>query len=424
MEKRLRNWSESEGIRLLDQMVFHPVQGKKKIYIMSRTLYRIDQSEQSLIELWGSSLCGVEIYWEKHTQDDEKGQYWVKSINEPFIYNGHFVYQAALGHGDEIFIGYNRLQFLRNHEQNLEKKVISQPRMEQELYESKLNILLEGETGTGKSFLAKKIHQISGRMGHFVHVNLSAFSRNLIESELFGHVKGAYTGAINDKKGAILEANHGTLFLDEIDSLPLDIQLKLLLFLDDKKVRPVGSQKSQSADVRLIFAAGQSLANCVKKGLMRRDFFYRISAGHTQTLMSLKDDVKKIKTFSEDYLEKHGFHICRKLLDFYQQYSWPGNLRQLKAHLDKKMVLTKSKKIIFDSRDAELMSFGLEREFSDYLVQNELSLEELKRRYLLRTYYHLGCYKAASEKLGIAEKTVRNALKTVKSQNDRDYMLQ
>src|SRR5690606_12983163 len=120
------------------------------------------------------------------------------------------------------------------------------------IIQSNLPILIEGETGTGKTTLAKSIHQMSERSGEFVHVNLSAFSENLMESELFGHLKGAFTGAYNDKKGAIERANNGTLFLDEIDSTSIAVQTKLLLFLDNYKLSPVGSGVMKKINCRIL----------------------------------------------------------------------------------------------------------------------------------------------------------------------------
>lgn len=127
-------------------------------------------------------------------------------------------------------------------------------------------IFLSGETGTGKSTLAREIHDISSRSKEpFVQINIASFSQNLVESELFGHAKGAFTGALFEKRGIFLEANKGTLFLDEIDSLSFELQTKLLLFLDDLKIRAVGSNHDKKVDVRLIVASGENLEDLIQK---------------------------------------------------------------------------------------------------------------------------------------------------------------
>ena len=166
--------------------------------------------------------------------------------------------------------------------------------MEQNLINSDLKILISGETGTGKSHLARKVHEKSGRLGEFVAINLSSFNPQLIESELFGHKKGSFTGAIHDKTGAFSMAKNGTLFLDEIDSLPLDLQTKLLTFIDNKKFRRVGDTKEESINTRLIFASGRPLEQLVEQGSFRKDLFFRLKSGHSVEMASLRNDIPRI----------------------------------------------------------------------------------------------------------------------------------
>ena len=155
----------------------------------------------------------------------------------------------------------------------------------------------------------KKIHRDSGKVGRFVHLNLSSFSRELVESELFGHTKGAFTGAVLEKMGAIKEAHRGTLFLDEIDSIDLEIQTKLLTFLDHGEYRQVGGGVQKSS-VRMIFSTGrENIKNLVEKGKIRLDFYYRIKNSLVINLPNLRDDKDLLKPHSEDYRRTFIFNL-------------------------------------------------------------------------------------------------------------------
>ena len=186
------------------------------------------------------------------------------------------------------------------------------------LIRSDLNILIQGETGTGKTRLARRIHDESGSSGDFVHINLSSFSPSLIESELFGYQKGSFTGAIKNKVGALASANFGTLFIDEIDSLPFALQTKLLLFLDDQKFSPVGSRQVLSANTRIIFASGRSLIDLVKRGSMREDFYFRIISGHEIRMRPLRDCPELIDRLINHFSIKNNVSLTIKLKEFYK----------------------------------------------------------------------------------------------------------
>lgn len=221
---------------------------------------------------------------------------------------------------------------------------------------SQLSVLIEGETGTGKGHLAREIHRRSGRAGNFVAINAQAFNSSMVEAELFGHKKGSFTGAITDRKGAIAQAHGGTLFIDEIDSLSRDLQTKLLLFLDDQAYRPVGSEREEKGNVRLIFAAGQPLAQVVKKGLMRTDFYYRLRQGVALQLTPLREKIADIRRHCELFAIEHDVSIGERLIQFYQTLPWPGNVRQLRGHLLTKKVRSKTRKLDFDDCDDGLMT--------------------------------------------------------------------
>src|SRR5271165_3680247 len=189
--------------------------------------------------------------------------------------------------------------------------------------------LLLGETGTGKEVVARQIHQISPQ-GPFVTIDCSAMVGPLMESELFGHVKGAFTGAAASKTGLIELANGGTAFFDEIGELPLDLQAKLLRVLQEKEFRPVGSLLQRRSDFRVIAATNRDLAKEVEKGAFRRDLFYRLNVVNLR-LAPLRDRKEDIPALIAHFLAKYGNHhtLTQEALDAMLSYDWPGNVREL-----------------------------------------------------------------------------------------------
>lgn len=322
--------------------------------------------------------------------------------------NGSYIHQGILERGDVCEIGFNTIKF--NAPKMKAKKISSHNYIADNLrmIKSSLPILLLGETGIGKTSLAKKIHEESGVLGDFVHLNLAAFSPQLIESELFGHIKGAFTGAITDKKGAFKQASYGTLFMDEIDSLPIDLQTKLLIFLDECKARAVGAEKDYTVQTRLIFASGQKLEKLVERNLMRKDFYFRLTMGQVFDLKPLRDQPELIFQFCQDYEEQENIFIDKKLKEFYCSLPWPGNYRQLKGHLDQKRVLSSTIKINFDDVDKNLI------EQSSHLQQIDesvISMKEAKIAHARKAFYQ--CkenYEITAKKLCISTRSLRNML--------------
>jgi len=206
-------------------------------------------------------------------------------------------------------------------------------------------ILLEGETGTGKSLIARKIHDLSQRKGKLVAINCATFSQDLLETELFGHTKGAFTGAQESRTGLVSFAQHGTLFLDEIGELPLDFQPKLLRLLEEKMIRPVGSDKEYPISVRIIAATNQNLKDRVKKGLFRADLYYRLSVipFTAPPLRERFDDIKDLTlSFIAQICEEHDIEqpgISATSIDALRTYDWPGNIRELRNHIERSLLL-------------------------------------------------------------------------------------
>jgi two-component system response regulator AtoC len=231
----------------------------------------------------------------------------------------------------------------------------------QKIADYKTTVLITGESGTGKELIARAIHYNGERKhGPIVAINCGGLPENLLESELFGHVKGAFTDAKKDKKGLFQEASGGTLFLDEIAELPLSLQVKLLRVLEDEMVRPVGSTQFVKVDVRIIAATAQDLAEAVKQVAFRDDLFYRINvlSIHVPPLRDRKEDIPLLVNHFIAKLNKRlqkgikgiQAHALQALMD----YPWPGNVRELENVIERTMVLTDRIEIHTDELPEEI----------------------------------------------------------------------
>ncbi|MDY6821748.1 MAG: sigma-54 dependent transcriptional regulator [Deferribacterota bacterium] len=216
-------------------------------------------------------------------------------------------------------------------------------------------ILILGESGVGKEIVAKAIHKNSKRTNNpFIAVNCGAINENLIESELFGHVKGAFTGAINDRIGKFEEANGGTLFLDEIAELPLSSQVKLLRVLQEKTIEKIGSTKKIKVDVRIIAATNKDLKTLVEEGKFREDLFYRINVFPIiiPPLRDRKMDIPLlvdffIKKYAKKY-EKIILNTTNEFMDKLYKYNFPGNVRELENLIERAVIIARSEKLDID----------------------------------------------------------------------------
>ncbi len=198
-----------------------------------------------------------------------------------------------------------------------------------------LSIYLAGETGTGKEVLAHLLHAWSDRAsGPFVPLHCGALPLSLAESELFGHVKGAFTGAVTHRPGALMQAHNGTLFLDEVGDLPLDIQVKLLRFLENGEIRPVGADRPSRADARILCATHQPLKKLVEEGRFRRDLYYRL-ASVTVEIPPLRHRPEDILMLSNQFATDLNRSLSPRALLRLQAHSWPGNVRELRHSIER-----------------------------------------------------------------------------------------
>ncbi len=254
------------------------------------------------------------------------------------------------------------------------------------LARSDINVIIGGESGTGKELLAQAVHSASARADQpFVAVNCGAIPAELLESELFGHVKGAFTGATHNRDGLFLAAHGGTLFLDEIGDMPINLQVKLLRVLQERKVRPLGSSTDQSVDVRIISATHRDLEQAIAEQAFREDLFYRLNVSQLALppLRERKEDIALLsRHFLEDIAQRTG-DTARQLSPGGQrlllQYDWPGNIRQLRNVIEQLVALSPTQ-LLAESLVAEVLP---EQEASA-LVPLKEAKRQFERDYVVR----------------------------------------
>ena len=249
--------------------------------------------------------------------------------------------------------------------------------------ESDVSVLVSGPSGSGKEIIAQKIHASSSRKeGKFVAVNCGAIPRELLESELFGHKKGAFTGAISDRIGKIVAAHRGTLFLDEIGDMPMDMQVKLLRVLQERVVDPVGSNSSVPVDVRIISATHRSIEKEVEEDHFRADLFFRLNVVPIQ-MPSLSDRAEEIpkfvEYFSELYKQKEKkINLNPKFIQQLSQYEWPGNIRELSNFIHRLSVLYPGEDLSLGKIEVSMLPAGLQEVIPDETINVEREANELE----------------------------------------------
>jgi two-component system, NtrC family, response regulator HydG len=286
-----------------------------------------------------------------------------------------------------------------------------------------MSVIIQGESGTGKEYIARKIHFQSHRNKYpFVAIDCGSLSNELAGSEFFGHIKGSFTGAINDKIGQFEVANKGTLFLDEIGNLSYEVQVKLLRAIQERKIRKIGSNNDITVDVRLITATNEDLQRAVKKGTFREDLYHRLNEFSilVSPLRERKDD---IKIFVNHFLNKANFELSRNVqdipplvMDSLLNYHWPGNIREVKNVIKRAVLLSRNGELLSSSLPHEITRTDFEKPqmqietngTDDLKLQTEKTEKEVIITTLLKARYNKS---RAAKLLNIDRKTLYNKIK-------------
>ncbi|WP_271765667.1 sigma-54-dependent transcriptional regulator [Aquimarina algiphila] len=279
---------------------------------------------------------------------------------------------------------------------------------------TRMSVLVIGDSGTGKEYVASSIHKASKRAEKpFVAVDCGAIPKEIASSEFFGHIKGSFTGAVNDKVGHFEAANGGTLFLDEIGNLSYELQVQLLRALQERKIKPVGSNKEIEVDIRVIVATNEDLSHAVKEGEFREDLYHRLNEFSIK-VPPLRDRIEDLMLFANHFLEesnieleKHVVGFADEVLEAFKKYNWPGNLRELKNMVKRSVLLSQSDMITLDvlPNDIAYASHNAKQTYGLFKNQNEqeLILDALEKAN--------GNKAKAARMLSIDRKTLYNKLK-------------
>jgi len=283
---------------------------------------------------------------------------------------------------------------------------------------ARTSVLLLGESGTGKELIAKAIHQLSPRaQGPMVTVNCAALPSTLLESELFGHEKGAFTGAHEKRIGRFEQAQGGTLFLDEIAEIDASVQVKLLRFLSERTFERVGSNKTLTADVRLIAATNKDLQELVKAGKFREDLYFRLAVVPIvlPPLRQRTGDIPLLaKAFLKEFALENGKNVndfTPEVLEALMNYAWPGNVRELRTAIEHAVVLTRGEKIGLRDLPPFLRSASLGGGPARLLAQPDLTVAQAEKQLILRALKECGGNRTeAARKLGMSRRTLHRKL--------------
>jgi len=322
-----------------------------------------------------------------------------KIINE--IQRENNIYQQQLSHDTQI---------IGEHEttKKLKKNI-------KDVASTDTTVLITGESGTGKELVAKSIHYQSLRKNRpFIAINCASIPEHLIESEFFGHLKGAFTGALNKRIGKFETANHGTIFLDEIGDMNLNLQTKLLRFLELGEIQPIGSNKTSFVDVRIIAATNKELKQAVKENLFRKDLYYRLAVFNINCprLSERHNDIIKLSKY---FLQKYSLSMNKNIIEISKEakkllltYSWPGNIRELKNTIERACVLGEGNTLLPEFLPPELFDTdSLNKNPQHPSSNSSISLEDLEKNYILQVLKDNNNNKAkAAEILGISRKTL------------------
>lgn len=358
---------------------------------------------------------------DRHARIEKKEQGYLirdlRSAQGTFV-NDARILEAIIKDGDLIRIGDQELIFIENDPEKEDFPLKSRNEVwNQELKnlghvaKSDFPVLLLGPSGTGKDVIASNLHDRSQRRsGPFVSVNCSALSETLIESELFGHVKGSFTGAINDRKGAFEAARGGTLFLDEIGDLSYSLQAKLLRALENSEIRPVGSDKNIKTDVRVIAATHQNLREKIQTGTFRSDLYFRlnvISISPPSLSLRMEDFEDLIYSFAKTLRVRFSFGAISRL----KKHSWPGNIRELKNLVTRAAAIYPKELITEDHAEKLIDRTLIEKETGPSSMNIPVIKEIEKQMIVKRLSANHGNQRRTAQDLGMPKSTLHDRLK-------------
>src|SRR5690606_7653948 len=279
---------------------------------------------------------------------------------------------------------------------------------------SNASVLIVGESGTGKELVARALHNKSSRAkGPFVALNCGAFPREILENELFGHEKGAFTGAINEKPGAFEQADGGTLFLDEVAEMEPDIQVKFLRALEQRSFRRLGGKKEVQVDIRVVAATNKNVEEALKEGKLREDLYHRLAVIPIY-LPPLRERTGDVRLLAQEFLRRYATEQGKDIegfsegaLEFIEIYRWPGNVRELKNAIERAVILARGNTI--EVQDLQPRNLVLDE--AELRIPVGTSLEETERQLTLKTFaFTAGDHKKTARILGVKEKDLRARL--------------
>jgi len=291
-------------------------------------------------------------------------------------------------------------------------------------------VMIQGESGTGKEVFANLIHQNSNRSDQpYIKINCANLPKELVESTLFGHVKGAFTGAISDKTGAFEEANGGTILLDEITEININIQAKLLRVLQESEFQKVGSQKSIKADVRVLATSNRNIAEAIADEKFREDLYYRLNVFPISIppLRERKDDIPLLVNYFVDrYTEQYGLEskkISEELMDYLVNKKWQGNVRELDNKIHRGVILFRNDDTITLDHIARNLFSKVDLEVGKEVLSDLplMSIEDMELQLIKKALEHTqGNQKEAAKILGITDRTIRNKIKKASSADEQE----
>ena len=263
-------------------------------------------------------------------------------------------------------------------------------------------VLITGSSGTGKEGIAKAIHEQSGRSSHdMIVVNCAAIPKELIESELFGHVKGAFTGAIRDKKGKFELADGGSLFLDEIGEMPIELQAKLLRVIQERIIEPVGSESPKEIDVRLIAATNVNLKKKISQGKFREDLFYRLNVIPIEipNLAERKDDIPVlVQEFIRRFSKDEHISITLELHNRLMEHPWKGNVRELENLIERMVILRKSNQLSISDLPPDFGTQIIQTTHANEQANEYISFQDSEKKIVIDALQKFGWNKSAAAK--------------------------